>query len=309
MVVTSGERSHPSRSSHALEGDITIAYDTFGDAADPPVLLIMGLGGQLLSWQEEFCQQLADSNLFVVRFDNRDVGLSTHLHDVPLPDLAAIQGGDFSTVPYTLSDMAGDTARLIEALGVDSAHLVGASMGGMIGQVLAIEHPDRVRSLTSIMSTTGDPDVGQATAEAFAQLTQPPARTREEVMDRRVQSHRVTGSPDFPTSEAELRDRAGRAFDRNFDPSGGVRQFAATIASPDRTYDLARVQVPTLVIHGADDPLIQVSGGRATAAAIPDAELLVIDGMGHDIPRQLWPQVVGRISTHIENAERRYQPA
>ena len=224
MVMTSGERSHPSRSSHALEGDITIAYDTFGDAADPPVLLIMGLGGQLLSWQEEFCQQLADRNLFVVRFDNRDVGLSTHLHDLPLPDLAAIHSGDFSTVPYTLSDMAGDTARLIEALGVDSAHLVGASMGGMIGQVLAIEHPDRVRSLTSIMSTTGDPDVGQATAEAFAQLTQPPARTREEVMDRRVQSHRVTGSPDFPTSEAELRDRAGRAFDRNFDPSGGIRQ-------------------------------------------------------------------------------------
>ena len=309
MVMTSGERSHPSRSSHALEGDITIAYDTFGEAADPPVLLIMSLGGQLLSWQEEFCQQLADRNLFVVRFDNRDVGLSTHLHDLPLPDLAAIHSGDFSTVPYTLSDMAGDTARLIEALGVDSAHLVGASMGGMIGQVLAIEHPDRVRSLTSIMSTTGDPDVGQATAEAFAQLTRPPARTREEVMDRRVQSHRVTGSPDFPTSEAELRDRAGRAFDRNFDPSGGVRQFAATIASPDRTDDLALVQVPTLVIHGADDPLIQVSGGRATAAAIPDAELLVINGMGHDIPRQLWSQVVGRISTHLTNAERRHHSA
>ena len=176
-------------------------------------------------------------------------------------------------------------------------------MGGMIGQVLAIEHPNRVRSLTSIMSTTGDPNVGQSTEEAFAHLTQPAARTREEVIDRRLQSQGITGSPDYPTSEAELRDRAGQAFDRNFDPAGAARQLAAALASPDRTADLAEVRVPTLVIHGADDPLIQVSGGHATAAAIPDAELLVIDGMGHDLPRQLWPQVVERISTHIARAE------
>ena len=244
-----------------------------------------------------------------MRFDNRDVGLSTHLHNVPSPDLAAIQSGDFSTIPYTLSDMANDTFRLIESLGLGSAHLVGASMGGMIGQVLAIEHPDRVRSLTSIMSTTGDPNVGQATEEAFAQLAQPAARTREEMMARRLQSHRIVGSPHFPTSEAELRDRAGQAFDRNFDPDGGARQFAAALASPDRTAELAGVQVPTLVIHGADDPLIQVSGGYATAAAIPDAEPLVINGMGHDLPRQLWPQTIEHISTHIAKAERQHRTA
>jgi pimeloyl-ACP methyl ester carboxylesterase len=309
MVIKSGESSRPSRTSPAFEGDITIAYETFGDAADPPVLLIMGLGGQLLSWQEDFCRQLADRHLFVVRFDNRDVGLSTHLHQAPSPDLAAIQNGDSTTAPYTLSDMASDTASLIQALGVGSAHVVGASMGGMIGQLLAIEHPDRVRSLTSIMSTTGNPNVGQSTEEAFAQLARPAARTREEMIARRLQSHRVVGSPDFPTSEAELRDRAEQAFDRDFDPDGGMRQFAAVLASPDRTADLAGVRVPTLVIHGADDPLIQVSGGHATAAAIPDAELLVINGMGHDLPRQLWPQVTERISTHIASAERRHHSA
>jgi len=292
-----------SRTSPPSEGDIAIAYETFGDAADPPVLLIMGLGAQLLSWPEDFCQQLVDHGLFVVRFDNRDVGLSTHLHELPPPDMAAILRGDFATAPYTLSDMAADTASFIDALGIGSAHVVGASLGGMIGQVLAIEHPERVRSLTSIMSTTGDPNVGRSTQEAFAHLAQPAARTREEVIDRRLQSQGITGSPEYPTSEAELRDRAGQAFDRNFDPAGGTRQFAAALASPDRTPGLAELQVPTLVIHGADDPLIQVSGGHATAAAIPDAELLVIDGMGHDLPSQLWPQVVERISTHIARAD------
>jgi pimeloyl-ACP methyl ester carboxylesterase len=309
MVIKSGKGSHPGRTSPAVEGDIAIAYETFGDAADPPVLLIMGLGAQLLSWPEDFCQQLADRGLFVVRFDNRDVGLSTHLHHAPAPDLAAIRNGDLSTAPYTLSDMASDTASLIDALGVGSAHVVGASMGGMIGQVLAIEHPGRVRSLTSIMSTTGNPNVGQSTKEAFEQLIQPAARTREEMIGGRLKSNRVVGSPDFPTSDAELRQRAEEAFDRNFDPEGGARQFAAVLASPDRTADLAGVRVPTLVIHGAEDPLIQVSGGRATAAAIPDAELLVINGMGHDLPRQLWAQVVERISTHIASAERRRHSA
>ncbi len=308
-MTESDQSSHPSRTSPVGEGDIAIAYETFGDAADPPVLLIMGLGAQLLSWREEFCQQLADRGLFVVRYDNRDVGLSTHLHHVPLPDLAAIHSGDLSTAPYTLSEMASDAANLIETLGLGSAHVVGASMGGMIGQVLAIEQSDRVRSLTSIMSTTGDPNVGQSTQEAFAQLTQPAARTRREMIDNRLRSHRVVGSPNFATSEAELRDRAGQVFDRNFDPEGGTRQFAAVLASPNRTEDLAGVRVPTLVIHGADDPLIQVSGGHATAAAIPGAQLLVIDGMGHDLPEQLWPQVVDRIATHIASAEHRHHTA
>ena len=303
MMIKSGEHSHTSPKSG---GDMEIAYETFGNPADPPVLLIMGLGAQLLSWPEDFCQQLVDRSLFVVRFDNRDVGLSTHLHHLPLPDFAAIQSGDFATVPYTLSDMAADTASLIDDLGLGSVHVVGASMGGMIGQILAIEHPHRVRSLTSIMSTTGDRNVGGSTEEALAHLTQPAARTREEVIDRRLQAQGITGSPDYPTSAAELQDRAGQAFDRNFDPAGGARQFAATLASPDRTAHLAEVRVPTLVIHGAEDPLIQVSGAHATAAAIPGAKLLVFPGMGHDLPRQLWPQVVERISTHIESAERQH---
>ncbi|HSU34235.1 MAG TPA: alpha/beta hydrolase [Propionibacteriaceae bacterium] len=301
MVITSGEHSHTSPKS---EGDVEIAYETFGNPADPPVLLIMGLGAQLLTWPEDFCQQLADRSLFVVRFDNRDVGLSTHLHHLPLPDFVAIQNGDFATVPYTLNDMAADTANLIDDLDLGSVHVVGASMGGMIGQILTIEHPHRVRSLTSIMSTTGDRSVGESTEEALAHLIQPAARTREELIDRRLLAQGITGSPDYPTSEAELRDRAGQAFDRNFDPAGGARQFAATLAAPDRTAGLAEVRVPTLVIHGAEDPLIQVSGGHATAAAIPGAELWVIDGMGHDLPRELWPQLVERISTHIESAER-----
>ena len=201
--------------------------------------------------------------------------------------------------------MAGDTVRLIEALGVDSAHLVGASMGGMIGQVLAIEHPDRVRSLTSIMSTTGDP-TSASPREAFAELARPAARTREEMIARRLQSHRVVGSPDFPTSDTELRDRAGQAFDRNFDPNGGMRQFAAALASPDRTADLAGVRVPTLVIHGADDPLIQVSGGHGTAAAIPDAELH--DHQRHG-PRPSPPAMAASHRAHFGPHRKRRAPA
>ena len=284
-------------------GSITLAYETLGRPDDPPVLLIMGMGAQLLSWHEEFCQELVDRHLFVVRYDNRDVGHSTHLRTVPMPDLAAVMGGDPSTAPYTLSDMAADAAGLIEGLGLGSAHLVGASLGGTIGQVMAVEHPERVRSLTSMMATTNDPAVGQWTQEAIAQLSVQASPTREATIERDVQINRVIGSPAFPTGDVELRERAGRAFDRDVDPDGATRQFAAFLASPDRTADLARVTAPTLVIHGAADPLIQVSGGRATAAAIPGAELLVIEGMGHDLPRQLWPQFADRISALVQRAE------
>ena len=202
-----------------------------------------------------------------------------------------------------------DTASLIDDLGLGSVHVVGASMGGMIGQILAIEHPNRVRSLTSIMSTTGDRSVGRSTEEALAHLTQPAASTREEVIDRRLQSqanHRIAGLSD----QRSRTSRSGRAGVRpKFRPGRRTRQFAAAFASPDRTAGLAELHMPSLVIHGADDPLIQVSGGHATAAAIPGAELLVIDGMGHDLPRQLWPQVIERISTHIARAEGRPDPS
>ena len=201
--------------------------------------------------------------------------------------------------------MAADTAGLIDNLGLGSAHVVGISLGGMIGQILAIEHPERVRSLTSIMSTTGNDRVGQPTDAAHALLLMPPVNTPEAAMDRAVLFNRTVGSPAYPTEETELRDRAARAFDRAFNPQGVARQLAAAMTTPDRTEDLRRLDLPTLVIHGADDPVIAVSGGQATAAAIPGAELVVIDGMGHDLPRPLWPTVAERIATLVARAQQR----
>jgi pimeloyl-ACP methyl ester carboxylesterase len=289
--------------SRARVGDIEIAYETFGRRTDPPLLLVMGLGTQMLGWPDEFCAGLADRGLFVIRFDNRDVGLSTHLDDAPKPDIYAIFGGDTSTVSYTLSDMAAETVGLLDALGIDDAHVVGASMGGMIAQAVAIEHPERVRSLTSIMSTTGDRSVGDATQQAIGALMAPPARTREEAVERSVAGARIIGSPGYELDEAAVRERSGRSFDRAHDPLGVARQFAAVLASPDRTPRLRSLRVPTLVIHGRDDPLVRVSGGEATAAAIPGAELVVIDGMGHDLPRPLWSRITDLIVDLVERVE------
>jgi len=288
----------------AHAGEVELAYERFGDPSDAPVLLVMGLATQMLGWHEEFCAGLAARGLYVIRFDNRDVGLSTHLHRAPMPDIRAAMAGDTSSAAYTLSDMARDTVGLLDALGLQSAHLVGASMGGMIAQTVAIEHPDRVRSLTSIMSTTGDSKVGGATEEALRVLLAPPARTREESMDRTVAAYRVIGSPGFQMDEGGLRERAGRSFDRAYDPVGVSRQLLAIVASGDRTERLREVRVPTLVIHGEDDPLVSVSGGRATAAAIPEAELVTVPGMGHDLPRELWPEISERIAALVERIER-----
>jgi pimeloyl-ACP methyl ester carboxylesterase len=292
------------RISYAQAGDIELAYETFGDPGDPPVLLIMGLATQMLGWPEEFCTALADRGHYVIRFDNRDIGLSTHLHNAPMPNPPAAIAGDTSSASYTLSDMAADTAGLIDALGLDSVHVVGASMGGMIAQTLAIEHPDKVRSLTSIMSTTGDPSVGGASQEALGVLLAPPARSREEAIERTVATFRVIGSPEYELDEEALRERAGLAYDRSYDPLGVGRQLVGILASRDRTPRLRELDVPTLVIHGAADPLVAVSGGRATAEAIPGAELLVIEGMGHDLPRELWPQITDAIASLVERVER-----
>ena len=281
---------------------IELAYERFGDPADPPLLLVMGLGTQMLGWHDEFCAGLAERGLFVVRFDNRDIGLSTHLHDAPAPDLAAAVTGDTSSASYTLSDMARDTAGLLDALSLERAHVVGASMGGMIAQTLAIEHPQRVISLTSIMSTTGDPSVGGASEEALGVLLAPPANDRAEAIERSVAAFRVIGSPAYELDEEGLRERAGVSFDRAHDPAGVGRQLLAIIASGDRTARLREVRVPALVIHGSADPLVRPDGGRATAAAIPGAELVEFDGMGHDLPRALWPAITDRIVAMTEGA-------
>jgi pimeloyl-ACP methyl ester carboxylesterase len=290
---------------HTAVGDIDIAYNTLGKMTDPPVLLISGLGAQLIAWDDAFCQELVDRGLFIIRFDNRDVGLSSHLADGALPD-PENDADAAPAAPYTLAEMAADAVGVIDNLGIESAHVVGISLGGMIAQILAIERPERVRSLTSIMSTTGNDRVGQPTEAARALLLSPPLSTREGAMDRAVLFNRAVGSPAYRIDETELRDRAARAFDRAFDPQGIARQLAAAVTAPDRTEDLHRLDRPTLVIHGAEDQLIDVSGGQATAEAIPGAELLVIDGMGHDLPKLLWPTLADRIAGLVDRAEQRW---
>src|SRR5215218_7491364 len=280
---------------------IEVAYETFGDPADETVLLIMGLGVQMLGWDEEFCRLLAGRGYRVVRFDNRDVGHSTKVEGGPRPDVMAAIAGDVSSASYTLDDMADDCVGLLDELGVEAAHLVGASQGGMIAQTVAIRHPERVLSLTSIMSTTGEPSVGQPHPEAIpALLTRPPA-DREGFVEFVVGAWKVIGSPGFDVDEEALRERAGASYDRGIYPDGTGRQLLAILASGDRTEALGRLDVPTTVIHGTDDILIDVSGGRATAAAITRAKLELIEGMGHDMPRPVWPRLVDLI---VENAER-----
>jgi pimeloyl-ACP methyl ester carboxylesterase len=284
-------------------GRVDLAYERFGEPDRPPVLLLMGLGTQMLGWPDGFCHALAAHGVHVIRFDNRDIGLSSHLSDAPAPDLGAIFRGDTSSASYRLSDMAGDTVGLLDALGLESAHLVGASMGGMIAQTMAIEHPRRVRTLTSVMSSTGDASVGQPTPDALAALLSPPAGTRAEAIERTVSILRVIGSSGFELDEADVRWRTGLAYDRAHDPVGVARQLAAIAASGDRTAALRSVALPTLVLHGANDPLVDVSGGRATARAIPGAQLVIFDGMGHHLPRELWAEIARHIGTFVGRAE------
>jgi pimeloyl-ACP methyl ester carboxylesterase len=288
---------------------IEIEYDSFGSASGRPLLLIMGLGGQSIMWDEGFCEALAERGHFVVRYDNRDVGLSTKFDAAGIPNVMELmmQGaaGKTPSVPYTLDDMADDAAGLLEALGLESAHVCGASMGGMIAQTVAIRHGGRLRSLTSIMSSTGNPSLPPAKPEAMAVLMTPPPTDRAGSLDAAVRTWRTIGSPGFPFDEARIRERAGRLYDRSFYPQGTARQLAAILAHGNRAPRLREVSTPTLVIHGAADPLVPIEGGQDTARSIPGAELLVIEGMGHDLPEGAWPQLVGAISEHTAKAEAR----
>lgn len=286
---------------------IRICYEELGSRSGRPLLLIMGLGSQMIYWRNDFCQLFVERGYRVIRFDNRDIGQSTWFDDAGMPNIPAIMQAAFTgqpvEVPYKLSDMAADAAGLLDALDIPSAHVVGASMGGMIAQTLAIEHPQRVRSLTSIMSTTGDADIPPPRPEAMAVLLTPPPTGREEAIERTVQVFRTIGSPGFPFDEREVRAIGTEAFDRGANPAGVARQLAAILGSGSRTAALRNVNVPTLVIHGKDDPLVPLAGGERTASAIPGARTLFIDGMGHDLPRPLWPRIVEAICALADAAE------
>jgi len=284
-------------------GDLDIAYETFGDPANPAVLLVMGLGTQMLGWHEDFCAEIAGRGFHVIRYDNRDVGRSTALRDLPVPTIPQLLLRSKQAAGYTLADMADDGAGLLDHLGIDRAHVVGASMGGMIAQTLAARRPDRVLSLVSIMSNTGARFSGQPKLVTYKALLARPPQEREAYVEHTVKVFRLIGSPGFERDDDELRRIAATAYDRGRNPAGAARQLAAIIASGDRTELLSTIRAPTLVIHGTADRLVRPSGGRATARAIPGARLLMIEGMGHDLPRGTWPQIVGAIADNAARAD------
>ena len=291
---------------YARNGDVELYYETFGERADPALLLVNGLGSQCINYRVEWCEKLVAEGFFVIRFDNRDVGLSTKFADVA-PDVAgvfaAIGAGEPPPVPYTLPDMAADAVAVLDALRIERAHVMGVSMGGMIVQALAIEHPDRLRSMTSVMSSTGDVDVGLPSPEARAVLFAPPPADRETAIAQYLAGIRAWGSPAC-YDEARLTALAGEAFDRCFDPAGRARQMMAILASGSRTAALHDVRVPVLVLHGDADRLIDPSGGRRTAEAIPGARFVLLEGMGHDYPPEYWDRWTQLVSEHAHAADR-----
>jgi len=281
---------------------ITLCYDTFGEESDPPMLLIMGLGTQMVAWHEDFCAELAGRGLFVVRFDNRDIGHSTHLTGAP-PTPAQLLSRSRRAARYSLADMAEDAAGLLRELELAPAHVIGASMGGMIAQTLAARRPELVRSLVSIMSTTGKLTSGQPSLRLYPLFLRRPAEGMEAFVARMEKVFTAIGSPGFPRDLDEIRTLAAASYDRDHDPAGPGRQLAAIIAAGNRTSELGGITAPTLVIHGTADRLVAPSGGRATARAIPGARLMRVPGMGHDLPRPLWPTLIDAIVRHARDAD------
>jgi pimeloyl-ACP methyl ester carboxylesterase len=284
---------------------ITLCYETFGDPADPPALLIMGLVTQMVAWHEDLCRELAARGLYVVRFDNRDCGRSTHLQGPP-PTIAQLLLRSKRPARYTLADMADDAAGLLDALELAPAHVIGASMGGMIAQTLAARRPEQVRSLVSLMSNTGGRWVGQPSLRAYPLFLRRATREegREELVERAVRMFALIGSTGLPQDVQDIREMAAVSYDRDHDPAGPGRQLAAIVASGDRTAELRTITAPTLVIHGTADPMVSPSGGRATARAIPGAKLMRVEGMGHDLPRAAWPRLIDAIAAHTARADR-----
>jgi pimeloyl-ACP methyl ester carboxylesterase len=289
MSVLSEERLAP------VNG-LEIAYQEAGDAGGEPLLLIMGLATQMLAWDEGFCAMLVERGFHVVRFDNRDIGRSTKFDSAGVPKRTDMLLGRRATAPYLLRDMAADTTGLMDHLGIESAHLVGASMGGMIAQTVAIQHPERVRSLVSMMSSTGNRWLGMPTWKAFGTLFARPRPGREAAIEQTLRTFKAIGSPAYPMDETRFRELAGASYDRSHSRAGIARQLHAIVASGDRTAALERLRLPATVLHGGSDPLIRPAAGRATTRAIRDSRLRIFEGMGHDLPPALWPDFVEEIA-------------
>jgi pimeloyl-ACP methyl ester carboxylesterase len=293
-----------------ISDDIELCYETFGDPADPPLLLIMGLATQMVGWPDDFCADLAERGFHVVRFDNRDAGRSTHVRArVPKVGQLLIRRRVRKAAAYTLADMADDAAGLLRELDLAPAHVMGASMGGMIAQTLAARRPDCVRSLTSIMSTTGGRWVGHPALRVYPLLVRRPSEGREQAIERAVKVFAMIGSRGLEQDPDTIRAIAERSYDRDHDPRGPGRQLAAIIAAGDRTPELRSIDAPTVVIHGTDDRMVAPSGGKATARAIDGARLVTIDGMGHDLPRAAWPRIIDAIAENAARADRMRTPA
>lgn len=288
---------HPVR--YASTNGISLAYESFGRPYDPPLLLIQGLSSQMIMWEDEFCTSLAARGFWVIRFDNRDVGLSTKFSSAGMPHINALLTGKIggpSAVPYILKDMADDTLGLLDELGIANAHIVGQSMGGMIGQEMAIRHPDRVMTLTSIMSTTGDPLLPGPRQKALEMLFRPIPMDRDGYIAYFREVWQVLCGPRYPMDKDTAQRLGDVTFTRGVEPAASARQFAAIIASGSRKDRLASVTIPTLVIHGSDDPLVPVEGGMDTARSIPGARLMIMEGMGHSVPKELWHEIIDAIA-------------